>query len=126
MRGRCTGCAPACIVGVKVTSHIRREKTRGDLFLTICDYAWKPLWFGRGLAGGGLGRVLAKTRLSGCVVDLSDGRDAGVGGALQSTCRHSTHAVPPANLSASRSRSNASTTKSTNTRVFAGRSARVA
>ncbi|RQU20611.1 hypothetical protein DF157_09045 [Burkholderia cenocepacia] len=40
---RCAECAPACIVGVKVTSHIRREKTGGDLFLPVCDYEWKPL-----------------------------------------------------------------------------------
>ncbi|AYQ41373.1 hypothetical protein CVS37_25710 [Burkholderia lata] len=51
------GVCPACIVGVKVTSHIGREKTGGDLFLTICDYEWKPLDFLRGLMDGVLTHI---------------------------------------------------------------------
>ncbi|TCW68061.1 hypothetical protein C5O79_20325 [Burkholderia sp. SRS-25] len=62
MRGVC----PACIVGVKVTSHIGREKTGGDLFLTICDYEWKPLGFPRGLIGGVFIRVSDGIGLSAC------------------------------------------------------------
>ncbi|WP_196487357.1 hypothetical protein [Burkholderia cepacia] len=44
-------------MGVKVTSHIGREKTGGDLFLTVCDYEWKPLGFLRGLMDGVLARI---------------------------------------------------------------------
>ncbi|PRD87942.1 hypothetical protein C6P88_28040 [Burkholderia contaminans] len=62
MRGVC----PACIVGVKVTSHIGREKTGGDLFLTICDYEWKPLGFLRGLVGGVFTRIPDGFGLSAC------------------------------------------------------------
>lgn len=62
MRGVC----PACIVGVKVTSHIGREKTGGDLFLTICDYEWKPLGFLRGLIGGVFIRFSDGFGLSAC------------------------------------------------------------
>ena len=62
MRGVC----PACIVGVKVTCHIGREKTGGDLFLTICDYEWKPLGFLRGLIGGVFIRFSDGFGLSAC------------------------------------------------------------
>ncbi|RQT00828.1 hypothetical protein DF048_00750 [Burkholderia seminalis] len=65
------GVAPACIVGVKVTSHIRREKTAGDLFLTVCDYEWKPLGFAQGLVGGCLTRIRGETGLPRCGVRLS-------------------------------------------------------
>ncbi|UVE68960.1 hypothetical protein L2Y90_19550 [Burkholderia pyrrocinia] len=58
-------------MGVKVTSHIGREKTGGDLFLTICDYEWKPLGFCRGLMGGVFARVLEETGLSTCGAWLS-------------------------------------------------------
>ncbi|QDW52527.1 hypothetical protein FFI87_019650 [Burkholderia sp. KBS0801] len=62
-------CVPACIVGVKVTSHIGRGKTGGDLFLTVCDYEWKPLGAGRRLYCGGFGRIPANGGLSGCGVE---------------------------------------------------------
>ncbi|AYZ94955.1 hypothetical protein DB771_21200 [Burkholderia sp. AU29985] len=66
--GRHAGCAPACIVGSKVTSHIGHEKTGGDLFLTICDYEWKPLGFAGCLLGGRFTAIFAGTGLSGCGV----------------------------------------------------------
>ncbi|EKS9798600.1 MULTISPECIES: hypothetical protein [Burkholderia] len=53
-------------MGVKVTSHIGREKTGGDLFLTICDYEWKPLGFLRGLVGGVFTRIPDGFGLSAC------------------------------------------------------------
>ncbi|RQR40601.1 hypothetical protein DIE22_04885 [Burkholderia sp. Bp9142] len=65
-------CVPACIVGVKVTSHIGRKTTGGDLFLTVCDYGWKPLCAGSGLCGGGSGRILMCGGLSGCGVKETD------------------------------------------------------
>ncbi len=67
-------CVPACIVEVKVTSHIGRKTTAGDLFLTICDYEWKPLQASFVLRGAGSGRILAKTGLSGCGVGAARGR----------------------------------------------------
>ncbi|RKU04704.1 hypothetical protein C7H84_00615 [Burkholderia sp. Nafp2/4-1b] len=68
MSGGFAECVPACIVGVKVTSHIGRKTTAGDLFLTICDYGWKPLCAGQGLQGLGLWRASTETGLSGCGV----------------------------------------------------------
>ncbi|WP_175812623.1 hypothetical protein [Burkholderia contaminans] len=58
-------------MGVKVTSHIGREKTGGDLFLTICDYEWKPLGFPRGLIGGVFIRFPDGFGLSACGAMLS-------------------------------------------------------
>jgi hypothetical protein len=55
-------------VGSKVTSHIGHEKTGGDLFLTICDYEWKPLGFAGCLSGGRLTAIFAGTGLPGCGV----------------------------------------------------------
>ncbi|RQS16651.1 hypothetical protein DIE06_20510 [Burkholderia sp. Bp8998] len=83
MSDRFAECVPACIVGVKVTSHIGRKTTGGDLFLTICDYGWKPLCVGGGLCGGGFGRILAERGLPGCgVMDVDGacfGGDTGAG-----------------------------------------------
>ncbi|NIE55638.1 hypothetical protein F3J12_11160 [Burkholderia sp. Ax-1735] len=67
MRGVC----PACIVGVKVTSHIGLEKTGGDLFLTVCDYEWKPLGFFRSLIGGVFARISDGFSLTTCGATLS-------------------------------------------------------
>ncbi|WP_175850538.1 hypothetical protein [Burkholderia cepacia] len=53
-------------MGVKVTSHIGREKTGGDLFLTVCDYEWKPLGFLGGLLDGVLARIAGEFSLSTC------------------------------------------------------------
>ncbi|CAG9205739.1 conserved hypothetical protein [Burkholderia vietnamiensis] len=61
-------CVPACIVGVKVTGHIARKATAGDLFLTVCDYEWKPLRARSGLCSGGFTAIAAGGRLSGCGV----------------------------------------------------------
>ncbi|RQS08190.1 hypothetical protein DIE07_18745 [Burkholderia sp. Bp9002] len=75
----CAGCVPACIVDSKVTSHIRAKATAGDIFLTGCDYAEKPLGRVGALSGGLFGRVLERGRLSRCVglfrrvdLDLAD------------------------------------------------------
>ncbi|RQZ27746.1 hypothetical protein DIE14_11180 [Burkholderia sp. Bp9017] len=69
---RCAECVPACIVGVKVTSHIGRKTTGGDLFLTICDYGWKPLCTGCGLCGEGLEQIQMGGGLSGCGAGKAD------------------------------------------------------
>ncbi|PRF59461.1 hypothetical protein C6Q09_29595 [Burkholderia multivorans] len=61
-------CVPACIVDSKVTSHIGGEKPGGDLFLTGCDYEWKPLCFAGCLPHGGLRVVFADAGLFGCGV----------------------------------------------------------
>ncbi|QCY07498.1 hypothetical protein EJ998_31645 [Burkholderia cepacia ATCC 25416] len=89
---RCAGCAPTCIVGVKVTSHIGREKTGGDLFLTVCDYEWKPLGFLRSLLDGVLARIAGEFSLSTCGAPL--GAPPGRNGApVRLLARHA-HAAP--------------------------------
>ncbi|TXG05343.1 hypothetical protein FU139_26885 [Burkholderia territorii] len=81
-------CAPACIVGVKVTSHIGRKTTGGDLFLTICDYRWKPLRVGNGLCSGGLRRIPAERGLSGCgVPDAAERASAAMPEHARRRCR---------------------------------------
>ncbi|WP_162296934.1 hypothetical protein [Burkholderia ubonensis] len=51
----------------KVTSHIRRKATAGDIFLTGCDYAEKPLERANAFPGGVLGQIPADGGLSRCV-----------------------------------------------------------
>ncbi|RQQ04954.1 hypothetical protein DF164_20675 [Burkholderia stagnalis] len=84
----CAGCVPACIVDSKVTSHIRAKATAGDIFLTGCDYAEKPLGRVEALSGGlsrwiqedgCLSRCVAGAHLKGDrwgAVDAPDGQGA--------------------------------------------------